>query len=365
MGRKSHDIKRELLSIGFRTFLSLLILSLFSIGNVICYAQEQNKQKPEMVPLSRAELKLEEIPFKIIYETYRQTDGKRNWELFLMNADGSNPVNLTNTPDLDEMYPHVSPDGTKISFVVDEGTGRDKVRSVYYMNINGTQRIKVAENARQPCWSFDSKSIAYLKSEYERYSTKEYATSELLIYDLETHLHRQHPNKELHHIYAICWSPDGKWFVSAVEGGMGYSDTIIAFEYDGTRVFDLAKWGVKGCRPDFSLDGKKMVWGETDWNLCMGDFVVVSNEPQVLNIRELVRCRRRDKVYHVDLSPDGKYIAFSYGPFRGRQQVGGRAPGWDICVGDMSGKWVKVTTDGNHNKEPEWVPIQSVASEQN
>jgi len=365
MGRKPYDIKRELLSIGFSTFLFLLILSLFSIGNVLCYAQGQSRQGPGMVPSPRAELKLEEIPFKIIYETYRETDGKRNWELFLMNADGSNPVNLTNTPDLDEMYPHVSPDGTKISFVVDEGTGRDKVRSVYYMNLDGTQRVKVAENARQPCWSFDSKSIAYLKSEYERYSTKEYATSELLIYDLQTRLRRQHPNKELHHLYAICWSPDGRWFVAAVDGGMGYSDTIITFEYDGTRVFDFAKWGVKGCRPDFSLDGKKMVWGETDWNLCISDFDVVSNEPQILNIRELVRCSRKDKVYHVDLSPDGKYIAFSYGPFRGGQQVGGMASGWNICIGDMSGKWVKVTTDGNHNKEPDWVPFQATASKQN
>jgi len=301
------------------------------------------------------ELNPEEIPFKIVYETYRVTGGKENWELYLINADGSSPVNLTNSPDVDEMYPHVSPDGTKICFVADEGTGRKKVRSVYYMNIDGTQRLKVAHNARQPCWSFDSKSIAYLRGEYELYSTREYATSELFIYDLETHLHRPHPNKNLHHIYAICWSPHGKWFVAAVHGGMGYSDTIIAFEYNGTRVFDLGRWGVKGCRPDFSSDGRKMVWGETDWNLCVGDIDLTSGEPRVTNIREIVRCSRKDKVYHVDFSPDGKYIAFSYGPFGGGQQVGGKAKGWNICVGNLAGEWVQITTDGNHNKEPDWV----------
>jgi hypothetical protein len=37
--------------------------------------------------------------------------------------------------------------------------------------------------------------------------------------------------------------------------------------------------------------------------------------------------------------------------------VGRKAPEWDICVGDLSGKWVKVTTDGKHNKEPDWVPV--------
>lgn len=343
----------------------LVIPYLFVVNQAICKLQTQNRFRQgsrgagsqRKVPSPPAELNLEEIPFKIVYETYRVTGGKENWELYLINADGSSPVNLTNSPDVDEMYPHVSPDGTKICFVADEGTGRKKVRSIYYMNIDGTQRLKVAHNARQPCWSFDSKSIAYLKGEYERYSTREYATSELFIYDLETRLHRPHPNKNLHHIYAICWSPYGNWFVAAVHGGMGYSDTIIAFEYNGTRVFDLGRWGVKGCRPDFSSDGRKMVWGETDWNLLVGDIDLTSAEPRVTNIREIVRCSHKDKVYHVDFSPDGKYITFSYGPFRGGQQVGGMAEGWNICVGNLAGEWVQITTDGNHNKEPDWVPI--------
>ncbi|GAJ06947.1 unnamed protein product, partial [marine sediment metagenome] len=244
--------------------------------------------------------------FKIVYETYRKTEGKNNWELYLMNADGSNPVNLTNTPDVDEMYPHASGDGTKICFVADEssplpqgrdeGTGRRKVRSVYYMNINGTGRVKVADNARQPCWGPDGKTIAYLKGEYDRYSTREYATSELLIYDLQTRKHKAHPNKSLHHIYAICWSPDGNWFFAAVHGGMGYSDTILAFETDGTRVFDLGRWRVKGCRPEISLDGTKMTWGETDWNLCVANIDLTSSSPRVTNIREVVTCLRKSKV---------------------------------------------------------------------
>ena len=316
-----------------------------------------NNEEPTLFPSPRSEINLEKIPFRVIYETYRRTDGELNWELYMINADGSFMINLTQTPDLDEMYPHVSPDGAKVCFVVDEGIGGAKVRSVYYMNIDGTGRVKVADHARQPCWSFDSKSIAYLTAEYERYTTREYATSELMIYDLQTRLHRQHPNKELHHLYALCWSPYGDWFVAAVHGGMGDSDTILAFEARGTRVFDLKRWGVKGCRPDFSLDGTKMTWGETDWNLCVGDIDLTGPEPRVSNIRDIVRCSRRHKIYHVDFSTDGRYIAFSFGPSRGGQQVGGMAKGWDICVTDLTGKWVKVTTDGNHNKEPDWVPI--------
>ncbi len=315
------------------------------------------RMRPKQIPLPREAIALETIPYKLVYETYRPTEGKANWEIFMMNADGSNPVNLTNTPDVDEMYPHVSPDATKICFVVDEGSGRSRTRHVYHMNIDGTDRVHVAENAREPCWSFDSKSIAYLTGEYERYTTREYATDGLMFYHLDNTWHQPHANTDLHHLYAICWSPDGRWFLAAVHGGMGYSDTIIAFEAFGRRVFDLATWGVKGCRPEFSLDGTHMVWGETDWNLQIAEINLRGPEPKVTNIREIVRCSHNFKVYHVDLSPDGKYITFSYGPSRGGQQVGGMAEGWNICIGDLSGRWVQITTDGRHNKEPDWVPI--------
>ncbi len=337
-----------------------MILTLIVTSGAVREPRRPNRQRLKKVPSPRAELDLKEVAFKIVYETYRETEGRQNWELYLINADGSNPINLTKTPDVDEMYPHASGDGTKICFVADEGVGRRKVRSVYYMNVDGTGRFKVAGNTRQPCWSFDSKKIAYLKGEYERYSDRPYATSDLIIYDLQTGKHTPHPNESLHHIYAICWSPDGNWFLAAVQGGMEYSDAVLAFEANGTKLYDLGWWGVKGCRPEFNFDGKKIVWGETDWNLCLGDIDLTGRAPRVTNIRDVVQCLRKSKVYHVDFSPDGRYIAFSYGPFGGAQQVGGKARGWNICVSDLTtGKWVKITTDGKHNKEPDWVPIPS------
>jgi len=329
-----------------------------SIVNTIYGQPDQSRLEIRKIPSPSPDINLQNVPFKIVYETYRKTNDKWNWEIYMMNADGSNQTNLTRTPDLDEMYPHASPDGAKLCFVVDEGTTRrNKTRSVYYMNIDGTGRVKVAKNARQPCWSPDSKKIAYLKSEYERYSTNEYATSELIIYDLETDQHRPHLNTALHHLYAICWSPDGNWFLGVIQGNTTYSDTILALEANGTRVFDLARWSVKGCRPDFRFDGKKIAWGETDWDLCVGDINLSTPVPRVENVHKVVKCLRAAKIYHVDFSPDGKYIAFSFGPSAGGQQVGGKARGWNICVSDLSGKWVKITTDGNHNKEPDWVPI--------
>src|SRR5438445_5692329 len=125
---------------------------------------------------------LKSYPHKIVYESNR--DG--NWELYSMNADGSDPVNLTRTPDVDELYPKPSPDGSKICFVADEGKGEAKVRSVYYMNSDGTGRVKVAERGREPCWSADGKEIAYAKDELEKFTFHDAATKGLFIYNLET-----------------------------------------------------------------------------------------------------------------------------------------------------------------------------------
>jgi len=359
---KHYSLTTRLPEAGITVLLFLLFIT--GINNdALCGTRAGNKSRLKKMPSPREDLDLGEIPYKILFESYRDTDGRLNWELYQMNADGSNQVNLTRTPDLDEMYPHASPDGTKISFVVDEGRGRNKIRSVYYMNIDGTGRVKVATNARQACWSPDSKKIAYLLGEYNRYSTREYATSELVIYDLQSRQYKPHPNTSLHHIYAICWPPDGNWFFAAVHGGMGYSDTILAFDANGTRLFDLEKWGVRGCRPDISRDGKRMTWGETDWDLCVGDIDLSGREPRIINVKKIVQCERKWKVYHVDFSPDSKYITFSFGPSSGGQQVGGRARGWNICVTDLKGKWVKITTDGSHNKEPDWVPIPSTNPE--
>ncbi len=304
-------------------------------------------------------LDLKSIPSQIVYESLRETDGRENWELILIHADGSDPVNLTKTPEVSELYPHAAPDGTKVCFEADEGAGREKVRSVYYMDIDGTNRVKVAHNARQACWSPDGRTIAYLKAEYERYTIQDYATKGVYFYDLKTGTHTPHPNEsKLYHLYNLCWSPDGKWFTATVHGGMGFDHAILAFPSDANDVFDLTPCGVTGCRPDFNPDGKMVTWGKTDWDLCVGAFELASGKPRVIEVRAIVRCDKEHEVYHTDFSPDGRYIAFSYGP-EANEMGGGKAPGWNICVADLAGNWVQITKDGHHNKEPDWIPVKN------
>lgn len=337
-------------------FLSLLFC-LILVNKAACEAGREEKRE---TPYPRSALNLENVPFKIVYETYRKTNGTENWELYMINADGSNPVNLTKTPDADELYPHASPDGSKICFVVDERIGNKKIRNVYYMNVDGTGRTKVAENARQACWGPDSKTIAYLKGEFERYTTKDYATKGIFFYDTESGKHSQHQNKGLHHLYNICWSPDGDWFLATVHGGMGFKHAILAIEAKGNGVFDLTKYKVTGCRPDCNFSGQRITWGATDWDLCLGNLDLKSSPPRVTDVHRFVKCEKEYEVYHTDFSPDGKYVAFSYGP-ESNEMVGCQAPEWNICVTDLNGKWVQITNDGNHNKEPDWVPVRTAS----
>jgi len=296
------------------------------------------------------------VPDRIVYETFR--DG--NWELFTVQADGSDPGNLTRTPKVNELYPHVSPNGTKVCFVADEGEGDAMVRNVYWMNLDGTGRTLVARNAREPCWRGDGKAIAYLKGEFEKFCYLDYATKGLAVYDLASGAHAEHPNKDLFHLYNLCWTPDGKWFLATVHGGMGFDHAILAIEAAGPKVVNLH---IPGCRPDVSPDGRRVAWGAEDYALRIGDLDFSGPEPKVVRSRDVVTSTKPMKIYHVDWSPDGRYVAFSRGPAEERlglapEIVGVKATGWNICVADASAKnrWTAITDDGLCDKEPDWAP---------
>lgn len=300
---------------------------------------------------------LKSLPDEIVYESFREG----NWDLFASRADGSRVVNLTRTPDCDELYPHVSPDGSKICFLADEGTGKDKSRNVYYMGRDGSRRTLVARNGRDPCWNGDGTKIAYLPGEFPEFTFTDYASKGLVVYDLASRKHTPHPNRELHHLYNLCWSSDGAWFVATVHGGMDYKHAILAIEADGTRVVDLK---IPGCRPDLSRDGKRIAWGASDFALRTAE--IDWSGPKVNGARDLVTSTKPIEVYHVDWSPDGKYVSFSRGPSRKRlgpapEMIGAQAPAWEICVAstETPNRLIQITRDGKGNKEPDWAPAET------
>jgi TolB protein len=340
--------------------LSLTTAAGFTFIALIGQARSDDKSADQSTDL-RSELK--SYPHKIVHESNR--DG--NWELYLMNAGGSNPVNITNTPDVDELYPKPSPDGSKIAFVADTGKADARLRSVYYMNSDGSNRVKVADHGREQCWSPDGKEIAYMKDEFENFSFHDGATKGLYIYNLQTGKTRQHPNKRIEHLYTLNWSPDKKWFVATVHGGMGFSHGILAIEADGDRVIDLK---LDGCRPNLRYDGKKVCWGHGDFCAGVADLDLTST-PKATNIHNVVENKDPIETYHITWSPDGKYITYSRGPKFMKKNLKGlvpeypgvEAPGWDICVADVNqrNRWVALTTNGKSNKQPNWVKVKEKA----
>ena len=73
-----------------------------------------------------------------------------NWEIYTMNADGSDQTRLT-TKSFDNLFPSWSPDGTQIVFASD----RDGNFEIYTMNADGSEQTRLTNNEfsdKNPDW---------------------------------------------------------------------------------------------------------------------------------------------------------------------------------------------------------------------
>ncbi|MGZ5491672.1 MAG: TolB family protein, partial [Nitrososphaeraceae archaeon] len=95
---------------------------------------------------------------KIAFNSTR--DG--NYEIYIMNVDGSGQTNLTNNS-VGDYYPSFSPDGSQIAFSSDlDGGGDDEI---YLMNVDGTGQTRLTNNSTgeyYPSFSPDGSKIAFM-----------------------------------------------------------------------------------------------------------------------------------------------------------------------------------------------------------
>jgi TolB protein len=181
---------------------------------------------------------------RIVYESLN--DG--NFEIYVMNADGSNQTRLTDNPAFDSR-PAWSADGSQIYFQ----STRDGNFEVYVMNADGSNQTRLTDNpafdgATAP--SPDGSTIAFTS---DRDGNQE-------IYTMnpdgsgQTNLTNDPANNT-----AANWSPDGSRIVfTTVEGGQG---DLFVMDADGSDQANLTNTpAVNESSPAWSPDGTQITY---------------------------------------------------------------------------------------------------------
>ncbi|GAI51265.1 unnamed protein product, partial [marine sediment metagenome] len=103
------------------------------------------------------------IAFTRFYRVGNDYSYSMDDEIFIMNVDGSEQVNLTNNPTTGDGEPCFSPDGSKIAFVSIPYNGGDY--EIYIINVDGSGETNLTNNPTtgdgEPCFSPDGSKIAF------------------------------------------------------------------------------------------------------------------------------------------------------------------------------------------------------------
>jgi TolB protein len=180
--------------------------------------------------------------------------------LYLMNADGSGERVLLRgprrTPPSFLTGPVWSPDGKRIAFTRIDYSENDMDVSVYVMDIDNKDAVKVADTAGEPAWSPDGRSIAFVSYRDRLGETCFHdcaPSTEIYVSDAYGGNPRRLTRSEADDT-SPTWSPDGKRiaFVSDRSSRNEHENEIYVIDAGGGEPVRITRNSVWDLDPDWS-----------------------------------------------------------------------------------------------------------------